>query len=89
MKDWLRDYLDQKEQAMHSRILSSSTNLVIIGVLLGVAVANTSIVPLTTGFALGYAAAKNKTVSSLLVVPDERLILGALGSVLKLLRKET
>ena len=81
LKDWLREYLDEKEQAMHSRILSNSMGILTLGILIGVILSYTALVPLLIGMVIGYACAKNTFLAK--GVPDEGMVLRAFQTVVR------
>lgn len=74
LKDWLRDYLDEREAAIQNKVLSNTTGLIFLGVMIGVILSYTALIPLMIGFILGYLFANNKYLDSQAVVYLQTLL---------------
>lgn len=59
LRDLLRDYLHDREEALQSRVHSSYTSILLWGILIGIILSYTSLVPLCIGVVVGYSLAKN------------------------------
>lgn len=60
MREWLRDYFEEKENGMRNRIGSHYGGLLILGALLGIIISYTSLVPFLIGGLVGHLLSTSK-----------------------------
>lgn len=59
IKTFLYEYMEEREKAMNQRMLSNSMGVLLIGVLIGIILSYTALVPLTIGLIIGYSLSSN------------------------------